>query len=190
MGAEYLPLIESLMAVEEPIWLFGGFAEDALLGGSITRHHDDVDFLIERSRLERGLRIFDELGFDPPEIRWEPVPGEPLVLGTVRGELNLELSIFEIADDGAPSFVLTDASGRVHRASMPVDTFSWPLLALEHTQVRTVSPLALYQIRAALTMLGSLGPPRPKDVVSQAALQKRFFPDIAEEELQPVILPV
>jgi hypothetical protein len=49
MGAEYLPLIESLMKVDGPIVLFGGFAEDAMLGGAIRRHHDDVDVLIERS---------------------------------------------------------------------------------------------------------------------------------------------
>ena len=43
MGVEYLPLIESLMKVDAPIVLFGGFAEDAMLGGAIRRHHDDVD---------------------------------------------------------------------------------------------------------------------------------------------------
>ncbi len=86
MGVEYLPLIESLMKVGGPIVLFGGFAEDAMLGGAIRRHHDDVDVLIERSSLPRGLEIFDELGFGPPEVRWEPVPGEPLVLGTSEKE--------------------------------------------------------------------------------------------------------
>ena len=100
MGAEYLPLISSLMRIDAPIWLFGGFAEDALLGGTIRRHHDDVDILIERSLLPRGLAIFDEMGFEPPEIRWEPAPGEPLVMGTVRDGLNLELSVYDVADDG------------------------------------------------------------------------------------------
>ena len=66
-----------------------------MLGGSIRRHHDDVDVLIERSSLTRGLEIFDELGFEPPEVRWAPMPGEPLVLGTIRDEVNLELSVFD-----------------------------------------------------------------------------------------------
>jgi hypothetical protein len=66
MGGVYLPLIASLMRLDAPIVLIGGFAEDAMLGGSIRRHHDDVDVLIERSSLTRGLEIFDELGFEPP----------------------------------------------------------------------------------------------------------------------------
>ena len=119
MGAEYLPLIESLMKLDAPIVLFGGFAEDAMLGGAIRRHHDDVDVLIERSSLPRGLEIFDELGFGPPEVRWAPVPGEPLVLGTIRDELNLELSVFDSTLEGTCSFTIDDEAGRLVRIVMP-----------------------------------------------------------------------
>ncbi len=190
MGVEYLPLIELLMKLDAPIVLFGGFAEDAMLGGAIRRHHDDVDVLIERSSLPRGLEIFDELGFGPPEVRWAPVPGEPLVLGTIRDELNLELSVFESTLEGTCSFTIDDEAGRLVRIVMPPDMLSWPPVQLEGVEVRTISPLAQYQIRAGLAIVGSLGGLRPKDIPSQAALHDRYFADKSEEDLAPVIEPL
>ncbi|HEY7660699.1 MAG TPA: hypothetical protein VIC58_08905 [Actinomycetota bacterium] len=189
VGAEYLPLIAALMQIDAPIVLFGGFAEDAMLGGSIRRPHDDVDILIERSMFPRGLEIFDELGFETPEVRWEPVPNEPLVVGTLRDDgLNLELSVFEVSD-GTRSFTLPDAAGHLFRVAMPPDMLSAPPFMLEEIEVRTVSPLAQYQIREGLGILGPLGPMRPKDVASQAALRDRFFATRSEEELKPSIEP-
>src|SRR5688572_28648900 len=128
MGAEYLPLIGSLMKLDAPIVLFGGFAEDAMLNGTIRRHHDDVDFLIERSSLPRGLEIFDELGFGPPEVRWAPVAGEPLVMGTIRDELNLELSVKEFRTD-----LGVEPTGTVDAAT---------LAALEETLITIGTPTA------------------------------------------------
>ena len=125
MGAEYLPLIRSLMELDAPIRIFGGFAEDALLGGRIRRPHDDVDVMIARDALDRGLRMFEELGFEPPEIRFEPTAGSPLVMGTVREGLNLELSVIDIAEAGTPSFTLPGEHGLV-RVLLPPDTWSWP----------------------------------------------------------------
>ena len=139
MGAEYLPLIRSLMELDAPIRIFGGFAEDALLGGRIRRHHDDVDVMIARDALDRGLRMFEELGFAPPEIRFEPTAGSPLVMGTVREGLNLELSVIDIAEAGPPSFTLPGEHGLV-RVLLPPDTWSWPPCELEGIVVRTISP--------------------------------------------------
>ena len=186
MGAEYLPLIRSLMELDAPIRIFGGFAEDALLGGRIRRHHDDVDVMIARDALDRGLRMFEELAFAPPEIRFEPTAGSPLVMGTVREGLNLELSVIDIAEAGPPSFTLPGEHGLV-RVLLPPDTWSWPPCELEGIVVRTISPLALYQIRSGLTVVGAMGPPRPKDIASQQALRERFFPDEPEGSLEPVI---
>ncbi|MGH2539899.1 MAG: hypothetical protein ACRDGK_05220, partial [Actinomycetota bacterium] len=70
------------------------------------------------------------------------------------------------------------------------DMFSWPPSELEGVDVRTISPLALYQIRAGLAIVGSMGPLRPKDVISQAALRERFFPGVSDERLQPFVEPV
>ena len=187
MGAEYLPLIRSVMDLGAPIHLFGGFAEEALLTGSIQRQHDDVDYLVPRTRLGEGLRVFDELGFERPEIRFEPSPGVPLVMGTVRDELNLELSVVDVANDGSASFTIPDEGDRLHRVLMPIDMFSWPQVELEGIDVRTISPLAQYQIRAGLAIVGSMGPLRPKDVISQAALRERFFPGVSDDRLQPVV---
>lgn len=190
LGAEYLPLIRSLMEVDPPLHLFGGFAEDALLGGSISRHHDDVDLIIPRDRLPEGLEIFDDLGFAPPEVRFEPSPGRPLVMGTVRDELNLEMSVVDVAPGGSKSFTVPDHDGRLHRVLLPIDMFSWPAVELEQIAVRTISPLAQCEIRAGLAIVGSMGPLRPKDVVSQAALRDRFFAGISDDRLKPIVEPV
>lgn len=186
MGAEYLPLIRALMELDAPIRLFGGFAEDALLGGRIRRHHDDVDVMIARDALDRGLQVFGELGFEPPEIRFEPVPGAPLVMGTVRDGLNLELSVIDMVEGEPPSFTLPAEHGLV-RVLMPPDTWSWPPCGLEGISVRTISPLALYQIRSGLSIVGAMGPPRPKDIASQRSLRKRYFPDEPEGSLEPAM---
>jgi len=186
VGTEYLPLIDSLMELDAPIRLFGGFAEDALLGGRVRRHHDDVDVLIARDALDLGSRMFEELGFEPPEIRFEPTAGSPLVMGTVRDGLNLELSVIDIGEAGAPSFTLPGERGLV-RVLLSPDTWSWPSCELEGIVVRTISPLALYQIRSGLTIVGAMGPPRPKDITSQRELRERFFPNESEDSLQPVI---
>lgn len=186
MGAEYVPLIRSLMESEAPIRIFGGFAEDALLGGRIRRPHDDVDVMIARDDLDQGLRMFEELGFEPPEIRFEPTAGSPLVMGTVRDGLNLELSVIDIAEAGPPSFTLPGERGLV-RVFLPPDTWSWPSCELEGIVVRTISPLALYQIRSGIMLVGAMGPPRPKDIISQQELRDRFFSEEPEDSLRPVI---
>jgi len=186
MGADYLPLIRWLMESDAPIRIFGGFAEDALLEGRIRRQHDDVDVLIARDDLDLGLRMFDELGFEPPEIRFEPAPGSPLVMGAVRDGLNLELSVIDMTDAGPPSFTLP-ADDALVRIVLPGDTWSWPPGELDGVLIRTISPLAQYQIRSGITIVGAMGPPRPKDVSSQQALRERYFPDEPEGSLQPVI---
>ena len=59
----YRPLFEALMTFEPPVYLFGGFAEDALLHGSVVRPHEDVDVLVSRDALERQLENTRSIGF-------------------------------------------------------------------------------------------------------------------------------
>ena len=80
--------------------------------------------------------------------------------------------------------------GRLVRIDLSDGVFDHPVSNLDGVAVRTVSPLALYQIRAGITMSGGFGPLRPKDTISQEALRTRFFPGASLESLQPTLTHV
>ena len=87
----YRPLFEALMTFEPPVYLFGGFAEDALLHRSVVRPHEDVDVLVSRGALERQLENARSIGFAFDEVRFQPIEGKPVVIGTTDGSVNLEI---------------------------------------------------------------------------------------------------
>jgi hypothetical protein len=59
---------------------------------------------------------------------------------------------------------------------------------LDDLVVRTLSPLALYQVRmASASVFGGF---RPKDELSQAALRDRFFASSSEADLAPPVTHV
>jgi hypothetical protein len=186
----YGPLLETLMTFEPPVHVFGGFAEDALLHGTSVREHDDVDVLVGRDELEAQLRNAQAIAFSSAEVRFEPIDGMPVVIGTTNGHLDLEISVYDQAPGGTIFFHMVDADGRLLRVELSDGVFDYPISTLDGVAVRTVSPLALYQIRAGITMAGGFGPPRPKDITSQEALRTRFFPDASLESLQPTLTHV
>ena len=181
----YGPLLETLMTFEPPVHVFGGFAEDALLHGTSVRSHDDVDVLVGRGELEAQLGNARAIGYSSHEIRFEPIEGMPMVIGTTDGNLDLEISVYDQTTEGIVFFHIPDQDGRLFRVDLSDGVFDYPVSDLDGIAVRTVSPLALYQIRSGITMAGGFGPPRPKDVTSQEALRGRFFPDAPPESLQP-----
>ena len=58
----------------------GGYAEDALLAGRVTRPHEDVDVIFPRD--EEALRMdqLADLGFEEWETWGEAAPGVPFYL--------------------------------------------------------------------------------------------------------------
>ena len=74
---------------------------------------------------------------------------------------------------------------------MPRDLFDWPPTIIDGVQIRTLSPLALIQIRAGVTATGVFGPPRPgKDEARQTRLIHAFFPDASDESHRPRIAAI
>src|SRR5262245_10446013 len=183
----YLPLLGALMTFEPPVHVFGGFAEDALLHGASVRPHDDVDVLVGRDELETQLGNARAIGFASQEVRFEPIEGKPMVIGTTDGDLDLEISVYDRPPEGTVCFHLPAPGGRLFRIELADGVFDHPVSALDGVAVRTVSPLALFQIRAGITMAGGFGEPRPKDITSQEALRERFFPDAPPDGLQPAL---
>ena len=104
--AGYLALIDRLTTVRPPVFVFGGYAEDALLAGRTTRPHGDVDVLVGRVDLAEHLERFAEWGFPSFEIYFEVVPGSPLVYHAASDGIELELGVYDELVPGRPSFVL------------------------------------------------------------------------------------
>ena len=182
--AASLAIIERLAALEPPVFTFGGFAEDALLDGSITRPHGDLDVLVARSSLELHLAQLGELGFTDFDVLFEPQAGRPLVLGGAHDGQDLELGVFDELEPGIASFVLPVETGLI-RISLPEDTLRHPIGSIDGVPIRTVSPLALYQLREAFLRTGVFGPPRDKDRAAQARLRQELLRDADERDLAP-----
>ena len=83
---------------------------------------------------------------------------------------------------------MVDANDQVVQVLMTHDMFDFPASAIDGVDVRTISPLAQYQIRAGIAAAGGFGPLRQKDVAAQQALHDRFFSDVAPETLAPTIV--
>jgi hypothetical protein len=184
----YLALIDRLTTVQPPVFVFGGFAEDALLAGRTTRPHDDVDVLVGRADLVEHLRWFGDCGFPDFEIYFEVVPGSPLVYHSALDGIELELGVFDELVPGRPSFVVP-ADGQLTRVTLSHDSFSHPLSRIDGVPIRTISPIALYQMRAALMRTGAFGPARPKDELAQAQLRTRLLSNHRAEDLEPEFDP-
>jgi len=186
--ADYLPLLRELTALDPPVFVFGSVAEAVLLDGKLNRSHGDVDLLVPRDELERKQRQLHELGFERFDVYYEPRPGRPLVLGSSRGELSLELNAVDYDEAGSPYFAVDAGSGPVG-IFVPPDMFDWPPTPVSGVQVRTVSPLALIQIRAGLEATAVFGPSRPqKDRPRQRRLLEKYFPGRDPDSLRPDIV--
>jgi hypothetical protein len=186
LTAAQLDLIAGLMRLDPPGILFGGYAEDALLHGTVSRPHDDVDVFVWFDDLSRRIEQVRALGFDSIETRFEPSPGRPLVVGAARGDLQLELCVCDRVD-GRPYFDLP-ADGDLDRVWLPDDLVDYPPQRLDDVVVSTISPLALFQVRMASAAV--FGGFRPKDELSQAALRDRFFAGTSDADLAPVVTRV
>jgi len=181
----YRALFDALMTFEPSVYLFGGFAEDALLHGSAVRRHKDVDVLVNRDALDRQLENARAIGFEFDEVRFQPVEGMPVVIGTTDGNIDLEISVHDLTDQGDVCFSMVDERERPVRIELSGGVFDHPMSQLDGVAVRTVSPLAQVQIREGIRMAGGFGPPRRKDIRVQEELLTRFFPGVPVERLRP-----
>jgi hypothetical protein len=185
-----MPLLEELASLAPPLFVFGGIAEEALLDGTVSDSHGDVDVLIGRDEYELRASQLELLGFNDFAVYHEPLPGRPLVLGSSRGDHALELSMVDHDEGGNPFFVVGTANGPV-AISVPHDLFDWPPTLIDDVLIHTLSPLALIQIRAGATATGVFGPARPdRDEARQARLIQAFFPDRDADSLMPRIAAI
>jgi hypothetical protein len=80
LTAHQLDLLRRMSELDPPPVVFGGYAEDALIAGTVTRPHGDVDWLVPRRELALRLTQAESLGFAGFETWGESGPGEPFYL--------------------------------------------------------------------------------------------------------------
>ena len=183
---DYLGLLREVAEIEPPLFTFGSVAEAVLLDGALASSPGDLDVLVPRAQLDRRLKQLGGLGFAEFSVYYEPRPGLPMVLGAARDDVAVEVSVVDVDAEGAPYFALRTDPGVVS-VSVPADLFAWPPTIVADVVIHTISPLALFQIRAGCMTTQAFGVPRDRDASRQQRLKARFFPDAAEATLQPVI---
>jgi hypothetical protein len=179
---------------DSPPCLFGGYAEDALLAGTVTRAHVDIDWLVPRDELELRLAQAQTLGFSEFETWGESAPGEPFYLFAQNGDLSIDIGVTDEADGrvyGRIWKLAFEVDGRPapagYQFELPEDTYTYPPAQLDGIALRVASPLALYQLRAAIAAKGSFGPLSETQRRSLNSLRESFFHGRAEDELAPRI---
>lgn len=177
-----LELIAKAMQWSPQVYLFGGFAEDALLHGKVARPHTDIDLLVFLDELELGFEHAGFLGFRNFETRWQVTTRGPLATGCVSANIDLEFCVMERLEDGRAFFDTPAAEGGLHRNWLPEGALDFPRQHLDQVPVRVISPLLLYQTR---TILGEIFGLRLKDSLVQDELRQRFFANMSEVELAP-----
>jgi hypothetical protein len=182
----YRSFIQHLATVSPPLFVMGGFAEEALLYQRITREHADLDVLALRQQLDAQLQALRGLGL--AEIA--PDAGEsaarPLVFETGVGVLRLELWVCSPEPSGGYSFDVErqPPPGRI-RIFLPEDTFQYPPPTLEGVSLQTVSPLALLHLRTISARTRGSEEKRAEDLAMAEQLRRAFPTGEDERRLLP-----
>ena len=197
LAAAQFELLRRMATLRPAPCLIGGYAEDALLAGTVTRPHVDLDWIVPRRELAQRLAQAHELGFGKFETWGDSAPGEPFYLYGENGDLKLELGV---ADERDKRLYLRihklafDIDGSQapagYQLQLPRDTFDHPPIQIDGVIVRTASPLALYQLRIGIASQGSFGPLSQQQRETAERLKETFFPHRPDDELKPRIEPL
>jgi len=97
-----------------------------------------------------------------------------------RGNVFLEV--------GRVHFELDPGAEVGYRVYLPGDTYGHPATSFEGIPVRTISPLAAFQMRVGIASRGTFGEPRPHVGGVMESLRTRFFPAGRAEDLAPRVV--
>lgn len=171
-----LAFIRKVFDRKLPVRLWGGYADDALLSGRVSRSHHDVDLVAMRSDTELLKQELESMGYHVMEESFER-GAKPYKL-LVKGENVLaDIALFDSSADGQPIIdIYYSKIKRHYKVFFSEDMFSEEKCLIEGTPVVAVSPIALIRSKDAYFQAGVAGS-RKKDVRGKEALMKKFFPD-------------
>ncbi len=185
----YRALLKCLATLSPPLFVMGGFAEDALLFHRITGQHADLDVLVVHNQLNQHLQQLTALSLAESSTLLEEAPKHPLILGTHVDSPHIEIWVSTPEPSGGYSF---DVDGQPppsrYRLFLPEDTFHYPATMIEGIAIQTISPLALYHLRAISAMTRHVGEKRAKDLAMQEQLRQTFLADRDERKLTPRLM--
>ncbi len=181
-------LLETAARLSPPWHVMGGVAEHALLDGRLNRPHCDLDLLVSEQQLGECFACLQALGLVERDAG-SVAAGQPRVVGLDHG-VPIEIWSCVSTAGGWQLILPTRAAGALVRLALPEDTFEWPQATLSGRAIQTVSPLALYYLRATSAQTRSRGNKLAADVVLQTRLRDRFLGGLAEVQLQLSIIPI
>ena len=192
-----LDLLRRMADLDPSPVLMGGYAEDALIEGTVSRLHEDVDWLVPRAELALRMDQARILGFETFETFGESAPGQPFYLYTAQGEVSIDIGVSDEVDDHPTIDVhrlMFEIDGKQapagFRVHLPSDTFTHPSASIDGIPVRVASPLASYQIRIGIASRGAFGELNEKQLTSLRRIKRAFFSDRTDEELAPKVEPL
>ena len=110
----------------------------------------------------------------------------PLILRAHGNSPPIELWVSTREPNGDYSFeVEGHRPAQRYRIYLPEDTFHYPAMRIEGIAIQTISPLALYHLRAISAMTRHVGEKRAKDVARQEQLRHAFLAEQEEGKLTP-----
>ncbi len=186
---EYRVLLKCLATLSPPLFVMGGFAEDALLFHRITEQHADLDVLVMHQQLHWQLQQLTALGLTESAPSLEETPKHPLILGARADSPHIEIWVSIPESSGGYSFEVDGhpPSSR-YRIYLPEDTFHYPATMIEGIAIQTISPLALYHLRTISALTRHVGEKRAKDLTMQGQLRHTFLADQDERKLTPRLI--
>ncbi|HXF44299.1 MAG TPA: hypothetical protein VNK70_02455 [Candidatus Paceibacterota bacterium] len=146
---EQLEFIGSVFEKEAPVWLIGGYAEDALLYEGVSSGHGDVDLVALRDDEKRLEDYFRQKGFSVTPIV-EAGSEKPLKFSLERGGVKVDVGFIDYDETKKQPYV--DVEGREKRkfrVFLDKDMFKYNPTKLGDIEVKTVSPLSIIQVREA-----------------------------------------
>jgi hypothetical protein len=193
-----LEVLSRMASLDPPPVFMGGYAEDALLAGTVTRPHEDFDWVFPRGELVLRRAQAEELGFAGFETWGEAAPGEPFyIYSEAPDDVRLDLGVADEEDGGLwlkvhkLFFEVDDKEAPAgFRMRLPDDMFQQPPVEIDGIAIRTVSPLTLYQLRVGIASQGAFGELSETQLRSAAQLREKFFPGRSEADLTPAVEPL
>jgi hypothetical protein len=182
--------VKRIARLRPPVFIMGGFAEDALLGRGLDQPHQDLDLLVRREDLERFRAQMASGGVAEWAVALADPAGRPLLLQghTPVESGGLEVEAYVAAREAGGGFSIEvpapGAAGRL-RLFLPPDTFDFPATAAGDVAIQTVSPLALCLLRAASAQTRHSGDKRNRDLAVLAQLRAAFLAGYDDRQLQP-----